>query len=121
MLSHSVVSDSVTLQTAAHQAPLSMGFSRQEYWSGLHVLLQEIFPIQGSNPHLLCLLHCWWILHLLNHQENLRSDLVIIVSEKSGHCLDQVMKVKITNEGQIETVYTHFNIQLGLYNPTLIL
>ena len=25
----------VTLWTAAHQAPLSMGFSRQEYWSGL--------------------------------------------------------------------------------------
>ena len=23
------------LQTVAHQAPLSMGFSRQEYWSGL--------------------------------------------------------------------------------------
>ena len=28
--SHSVVSDSVT-----HQAPLSVEFSRQEYWSGL--------------------------------------------------------------------------------------
>ena len=25
----------VTLWTAAHQAPLSSGFSRQEYWSGL--------------------------------------------------------------------------------------
>ena len=25
----------VTLQTAAHQAPLSQGFSRQEHWSGL--------------------------------------------------------------------------------------
>ena len=25
----------MTLWTAAHQAPLSMGFSRQEYWSGL--------------------------------------------------------------------------------------
>jgi len=24
-----------TLRTVAHQAPLSMGFSRQEYWSGL--------------------------------------------------------------------------------------
>ena len=24
-----------TLWAAAHQAPLSMGFSRQEYWSGL--------------------------------------------------------------------------------------
>jgi len=25
----------VTPWTAAHQAPLSMGFSRQEYWSGV--------------------------------------------------------------------------------------
>ena len=25
----------VTSWTVAHQAPLSMGFSRQEYWSGL--------------------------------------------------------------------------------------
>ena len=25
--------------TAAYQAPLSMGFSRQEYWSGVHCLL----------------------------------------------------------------------------------
>ena len=33
--SHSVVSDPVTPWTVAHQAPLSMGFSRQEYWSGL--------------------------------------------------------------------------------------
>ena len=32
-----------------------MGFSSQEYWSGLHALLQGIFPTQGLN---LCLLHC---------------------------------------------------------------
>ena len=31
----SVVSDSVIPWTADHQAPLSMGFPRQEYWSGL--------------------------------------------------------------------------------------
>ena len=31
----SVVSNSETLWTVAHQAPLTMGFSRQEYWSGL--------------------------------------------------------------------------------------
>ena len=30
--------------TAAHQAPLSMGFSRQEYWSGLP------FPSPGDHP-----------------------------------------------------------------------
>ena len=34
-VSHSVVSDSVTPWTAVHQAPLSMRFPRQEYWSGL--------------------------------------------------------------------------------------
>ena len=33
--SHSVVSDLATPWTAAHQAPPSMGFSRQEYWSGV--------------------------------------------------------------------------------------
>ena len=31
----SVVSDSVTLWTVAHQSSLPWGFSRQEYWSGL--------------------------------------------------------------------------------------
>ena len=36
MLSHSVMSNSfATPWTVACQAPLSMGFSRQEYWSGL--------------------------------------------------------------------------------------
>ena len=36
MLSRSVVSNSWRPHgTVAHQAPLSMGFSRQEYWSGL--------------------------------------------------------------------------------------
>ena len=35
----------VTLWTVAHQAPLSMGFSRQEYWSGLP------FPTPGDLPN----------------------------------------------------------------------
>ena len=86
-----------TPQMAAHQAPPSLGFSRQEYWSGLPLgcfyvlaivnsaamnigvkvkvaqlswtsigqntevgslsLLHGIFPTQGSNPHLVYLLH----------------------------------------------------------------
>ena len=49
LLSCLVVSNSVTLWTVAHQAPLSMGFFKQEYWSGLHFLLQVIVPTQGSN------------------------------------------------------------------------
>ena len=43
----------VTPWIVAHQAPLSMGFSRQETGVGCHVLLQWIFPTQGSNPQLL--------------------------------------------------------------------
>ena len=33
-----------------HQAPLSMGFSRQEYWSGLPFPSQGIFLTQGIKP-----------------------------------------------------------------------
>ena len=48
----------LTLRTVAPQAPLSMTFSSQEYWKmGCHFLLQGIFPIWASNPHILCPLH----------------------------------------------------------------
>ena len=41
----SVMSDSVTPWTVASQVPLSMGFSRQEYWNGL------LFPSLGDLPN----------------------------------------------------------------------
>ena len=59
----SVGSNSVTLWTVAHQAPLSMEFSRQEYWSGLPFPPPGIFPTQGSNPCLLHLLRCRQVLY----------------------------------------------------------
>ena len=34
---------------------------------GYHFPLQGIFLTQGSKLHLLCLLHCRWILYLLSH------------------------------------------------------
>ena len=48
---------SATPRTVAHQSPLSMEFFRQEYWSGLASPTPGDLPSQGSNPHLLCLLH----------------------------------------------------------------
>ena len=36
--------------TVAHQAPLSMGFSRQEHWSGLPLLSPGDLPNPGINP-----------------------------------------------------------------------
>ena len=47
----------VTLWAAAHQAPVSMGFSRQEYWSELPCPPPGGLPDPGSNPCLLCFLH----------------------------------------------------------------
>ena len=70
------MSDSSIPWTVACQAPLSMEFFRQEYWSekkkkntGVvsHSLFQGIFLNQGSNPGLL---HCRQILYHLSHQGN---------------------------------------------------
>ena len=61
----SVVSDS--LRPHGHQAPLSMGFSRQEYWSGLPFLSTGNFPTQGLNPGLP---HCRQMLYCLSHQRS---------------------------------------------------
>ena len=46
-----------TLWTVACQAPLSMKFSRQEYWSQLPSPSAGDLPNQGSNLSLLCLFH----------------------------------------------------------------
>ena len=54
----------VTPWTIAHQASLSMEFSRQEYWRGSHSLLQGVFSTQEWNRGL----HCRWILYCLSHQ-----------------------------------------------------
>ena len=50
VLSHSVMSDSATPWTVALQAPLSMGFSRQEYWSGLPCPPPGDLPNPGIQP-----------------------------------------------------------------------
>ena len=48
--------------TVAYQAPLSMGFSRKEYWSGLPFPSPENLPDPRSEPG--CLALCglpWWL------------------------------------------------------------
>ena len=52
-----------TLRTVARQAPLSMGFSRQEYWSGLLCPLPGDLPDQGLNSCLSGLLR-WQVASL---------------------------------------------------------
>ena len=45
----------VTLRTVTHQSPLSMGFSRQEYWSGLPCAPPEDLPNPEIEPASLAL------------------------------------------------------------------
>ena len=52
-----------TLWTIALQAPLSMGFSRQEYWSGFTYPRPGELPNPGIKPASLCLLH-WQVGYL---------------------------------------------------------
>ena len=59
VFNHTVISDSlhVTPWTVAHQAPLSMELSSQEYWIGLPFPTPLDRPDLGLNPCLLHLLH----------------------------------------------------------------
>ena len=51
--------------TVAYQALLSMGFTSQEYWSGLPIPSPGRFPTQESNP---CRLHCRQIPYQLSYE-----------------------------------------------------
>ena len=59
------MSDSATPWTVVYQAPMSMGFHRQEHWNGLPFPSPGNLPNQGLN---LCLLH-WQVYSFpLSHQ-----------------------------------------------------
>ena len=60
----------VTPWTAAYQAPLSMGFSRQEYWSGL--------PLPSPTPSL-------GLINLLEQFTKLRETLTYIYQFIKGY------------------------------------
>ena len=55
----------VTPWTISNHAPPSMGFSRQEYWSGVPFPSPEDLPDPGIKP---CFQHCKQTLYRLNHQ-----------------------------------------------------
>ena len=68
-LSHSVMSDSLGLFGLEPTWRLCQwDFPGKNTRAGYHFLLQGIFPTQGSNLYLLCLLHCRQILYSLSHE-----------------------------------------------------
>jgi len=69
-----------------------MEFSRQEYWSGCHALLQGIFPTQGSNPGLP---HCRQILEgivteFLKNKHLLKILFNSVINEEASKMIQQL-------------------------------
>ena len=90
----------VTPRIIAYQALLSIGFPRQENWSGLPFLLQRTFPSQGSNPHLL---H-WQANSLpLSHKGSPFPCLVICYCRDNINCIFKIItKVLISKHPSLE-------------------
>ena len=76
------------LCSIACQAPRSIKFSRQEYWSGFHGLPHGVLMAQGSNPHLL---YCRWIICPLNHQGSIRTQSIYSIINMCA-CINRVFK-----------------------------
>ena len=55
IVSCSVMSDFVTRWTVAHQAPLSMGFSRPEYWRGFAISSSRGSPPPRDQTQVFCI------------------------------------------------------------------
>ena len=55
---------------------------------GCHFMLQEVFPIQGSNPQLLCLLHCRGILDHWTIGETIINGRIIVRYKFLNLCYD---------------------------------
>ena len=70
VLSLSCVQLFATPWTVAHQLLCPWNVPGKNTGVGCHFILQGIFPTQGSNPDLLHLLHCRWILYLLSYGES---------------------------------------------------
>ena len=69
-------------RSAALQVSLSLGFSRQEYWSRLPFSTPGDFPSHGSNSCLWCLLH-WQMGSLpLSHLDKWSHKMVLWISEQ---------------------------------------
>ena len=75
------MSDSYDPIDCARQAPLSMGFSRQQYWSGLS------FPSPGDLPDpgiKLGFLHCRQMIYQLSYEGSLEMKIMVPISSISS-------------------------------------
>ena len=98
------------LWTVAHQAPLSMEFSRQECWSGVPCPPPGDLPTQGSNQSLP---HGRQILYCLSHQRGpgilewvaIPSQGIFLTQELNLHC-KQILH-HLSHQGILKRLYSN--------------
>ena len=74
-----------TARTVAHQAPLSMGLSRQEYWSGLPFSTSGDLPDTGIEPVFPQVPACRQILYSCKQETSLKVSVeAVSISETLG-------------------------------------
>ena len=118
MLSHfSCVWLFATQWTVACQAPLSMGFSRQEYWSGLPC------PPPGDHPHLRIELVSAYVSciasRFFTHWATGKAP--VIVLSKANICLNQEMPYESTHVYLLRLKYTSQDSLASLCPPIQLL
>ena len=87
---------------------MSMGFCRQEYWSGLPFPSPWIFPTQGLN---LGFLHCIKILYHLSYREVLKGSggEMIVITYDNNNIDEKEKGEKVKREGK-ENISTKYDI-----------
>ena len=74
---------------------------------GCHYLLQGIFLIQGSNLHLLCLLHCRQNFYLLSHGGSRFIMSIIFVTKKTSKCYFHWLQKSLSEKCNSKLVDQH--------------
>ena len=109
---HTQVQLLVTTWTVTHQAPLSMGFSRQEYQSGLPLPTPGVFPTRGLKPFLLALAGRFFTTVLSGNLHLLCIDVAV-------QSINRVQLCDFKSRNQISTLVNRL-LSLGTTNPNLI-
>ena len=116
-----------TSWTLAHQAPLSMKFWGQDYWSGCHFLLQQIFQTQILNLHLLHLLHLQMDSSLLHHLRSSSDYICIYIKGASKFWMKnwslwvkwkkgEVNQDKIGSQEGIDIIHSQSSLRIKQYS-----
>ena len=89
----SCVSLFATPWTLVRQVPLSMGFSRQECWSGCHFPLQEISQLRDQTH--VCSIGRWILYHYATwvHSWDKTGNISAICNPGEGLCVETVIKI----------------------------